>query len=152
MALSITVRLRQSRYDAAATTPADPEWPPHPARLFNALVAAVAPADVQVAVRSGFVVTNATETTTGSAFWPGRTNRASSRSCALPADDRFAFVWPAAEPDDGVMWRLTRLARRVPYLGRSTNRARSSILLIVHPWDQRGEEAACRDDAVVLGR
>ncbi|MFV2013295.1 MULTISPECIES: type I-U CRISPR-associated protein Csb2 [unclassified Micromonospora] len=157
MALSITVRLRQARYDAAATTPVDAEWPPHPARLFNALVAAVEhgsgspaevadlaalrwleqagpplvaavpPTDVHTSVRSGFVVTNATEANAGSTFWPGRTNRSSSRSSALPADDRVAFVWPAAEPDDGVLWRLTRLARRVPYLGRSTGNVEITV-------------------------
>ncbi len=46
MPLSIVVRLRHGRYDAAALRPSVAEWPPHPARLFCALVAsAVEPAD-----------------------------------------------------------------------------------------------------------
>jgi CRISPR-associated protein Csb2 len=36
--LSILVRLRHGRYDAATLRPSIPERPPHPARLFSALV------------------------------------------------------------------------------------------------------------------
>ena len=150
MALSITVRLRGGRYDAAY--PADRmEWPPHPARLFCALLASAehdvaadghaadtaalhwleragpplvmaAPVEqVRESVREGFVVANATERGGGSTAWPGRTNKWRSHHGALPPDDQVAFVWPDACPDDGVLWRLTRLARRVPYLGRATS-------------------------------
>lgn len=38
MPLSFTVRFRYGRYDADAR-PGRAEWPPHPARLFRALVA-----------------------------------------------------------------------------------------------------------------
>ncbi|OHV43948.1 type I-U CRISPR-associated protein Csb2 [Pseudofrankia sp. BMG5.36] len=41
MALSILVRLRDGRYEAAGLRPSEAEWPPHPARLFCALVASV---------------------------------------------------------------------------------------------------------------
>lgn len=156
MALSITVRLRDGRYDAADLANRM-EWPPHPARLFCALLAsaehdvdapgyvaddaalrwleqagpplvlAVATDRVETSARSGFVVTNATEKASGSTRWPGRTNRASSRTGGLPADDQVAFVWPDAHADDGVLWRLSRLARRVPYFGRSTSSAEVDV-------------------------
>ncbi|MFY1595899.1 type I-G CRISPR-associated protein Csb2 [Micromonospora sp. WMMD737] len=159
MALSITVRLREGRYDAAEDA-ARVEWPPHPARLFCALVAsaehdavadarayaaddaalrwletagpplvlAVPPNLVDTSVRSGYVVTNATEAKSGSTTWPGRTNRASARVGALPSDEHVAYVWPDAQADDGVLWRLAKLARRVPYFGRSTSSAEVAVL------------------------
>ncbi|MFI6132747.1 type I-U CRISPR-associated protein Csb2 [Micromonospora sp. NPDC051141] len=157
MAVSMTVRLRAGRYDAAY--PKDRmEWPPHPARLFCALVAsaehdptapgfeadsealrwleaagaplvlAAAVERVTASVRAGFVVTNATDSKAGSTVWPGRTNRESRRVGALPPDDRVVFVWPRASAPDGVLWRLSRLARRVPYVGRSTSSAQVEVL------------------------
>ncbi|MFI6758766.1 type I-U CRISPR-associated protein Csb2 [Micromonospora sp. NPDC050417] len=156
MALSITVRLRDGRYDAADLA-AQMEWPPHPARLFCALLAsaenevdapgydaddaalrwleqagpplvlAVPTHQVATSVRSGFVVTNVTKRSAGSTRWPGRTNGQSSRSGGLPTDDQVAFVWPDANADDGVLWRLSRLARRVPYFGRSTSSAEVDV-------------------------
>ncbi|MGW4463088.1 type I-G CRISPR-associated protein Csb2 [Micromonospora sp. NPDC004704] len=156
MALSITVRLRDGRYDAADLADRM-EWPPHPARLFCALLASAEPdasaagyaADdaalrwleqagpplvlavpvdrITASVRSGFVVTNATDSKAGSTRWPGRTNRASTRTGVLPADDQVAFVWPDATADDGMLWRLSRLARRVPYFGRSTSSAELDV-------------------------
>ncbi|MEU8661425.1 type I-G CRISPR-associated protein Csb2 [Actinoplanes philippinensis] len=149
MALSITVRLREGRYDAAVGGN-QPEWPPHPARLFAALVASaendpdeegftadtaalrwleqaglpvIWAGDALPTQTNGYAVTNATHTPrkAGSQLWPGRTNRASRRVGVLPSDDEVAFVWPDVVADDAVLWRLTRLARRVPYLGRSTS-------------------------------
>ncbi|MEH1016869.1 type I-U CRISPR-associated protein Csb2 [Micromonospora sp. CPCC 206060] len=154
MVLSITVRLREGRYDAADEA-TRVEWPPHPARLFCALVAsaehdaevdaraytaddvalrwlegagppsvmAVPPSLVETSIRSGYVVTNATESRSGSTNWPGRTNRASTRVGALPTDEHVAYIWPDAQADDGILWRLAKLARRVPYIGRSTSSA-----------------------------
>lgn len=141
MAVSICVRLLDGRYDAAGDDPKAPEWPPHPARLFCALVASavdeedwralrwlerqdlpqvLAGAEVAVARTNGYVVTNAIEKT-GSQTWPARTNGLRQRVGTLPALDTVATVWPAAAPDDVTLARLVRLARRVPYLGRSTS-------------------------------
>ncbi|MEU7587079.1 type I-U CRISPR-associated protein Csb2 [Micromonospora sp. NPDC049230] len=157
MALSITVWLREGRYDAAYSKDRM-EWPPHPARLFCALVAsaehdpdapgfeadgealrwleaagaplvlAAAADQVPASLRSGYVVTNARDGESGSTVWPGRTNRDFRRVGALPPDDRIAFVWPEASAPDGVLWRLSRLARRVPYVGRSTSSAQVEVL------------------------
>jgi CRISPR-associated protein Csb2 len=173
VALTITVRLRHGRYDAAF--PADkPEWPPHPARLFCALLASVehdpradgyaaelaalrwleqagppvvwaAPPDaVEYATHHGYAVTNATEAKSGSTLWPGRTNSLRVRHGVLPNDDQVAFTWPETNPDDAVLWRLHRLARRVPYLGRST----SWVEVAVHdesvPFPEPATESAGR--------
>jgi CRISPR-associated protein Csb2 len=148
MALSIVVRLREGRYDAAGLDPGLPEWPPHPARLFCALVeSAVDPADrdalrwletlpaphvwasadTGTSKTKGYVVVNAVKGD-GSQTWPGRTNGLRQRVSALPADDTFAVVWPDADPDDPILARLVRLAAMVPYVGRSTSAAEVSVL------------------------
>jgi CRISPR-associated protein Csb2 len=148
MALSIVVRLREGRYDAGGLDPGVPEWPPHPARLFCALVeSAVDPADRDalrwlealpaphvwasadstISRAKGYVVVNAVGGN-GSQTWPGRTNGLRQRVAAVLADDTFAIVWPGSDPDDSVLARLVRLAARVPYVGRSTSAAEVSVL------------------------
>jgi CRISPR-associated protein Csb2 len=141
--LSILVRLRRGRYDAATERPGLPEWPPHPARVFCALVASAVdaadwdalrwlesagppevwaspPAKVRRSVTAGWVVTNRVERKGGSQRWPARTNGLRSRASVLPADGQFAVVWPDADPPARMLQRLRGLARRAPYLGRST--------------------------------
>ncbi len=150
MALAVLVRLRDGRYDAGASRPDFPEWPPHPARLFCALVASAcadadwaalrwlenaSPPEVwacatpATTTRSAFVVTNVTHTKLKgfSQTWPGRTNGSRTRTGVVPGDPGFAFAWPGAEPDSGTVAALSRLARRVPYLGRSTSPAVLSV-------------------------
>lgn len=148
MALGILVRLRTGRYDAASNDLASPEWPPHPARLFCALVASMqadedwdalrwleaaplpqvwAAADVATARTAGFVVVNATGGR-GSQMWPGRGSGLRQRSSVLPSCDTFAVVWQA-EPDDAMLARLVRLAARVPYVGRSTSSAEVTVVV-----------------------
>lgn len=149
MALTIAVRLRHERYDAALHRASRQEWPPHPARVFCALVAsAVDDADwaalswlegqgepevwagsaVATSHAVGYVVTNAVEQKGGSQFWPGRSNGYKARVSTLPDDPAFAIVWPDAVPDDAVLGRLVRLARRVPYVGRSTSPAEVTVV------------------------
>ena len=146
MALVIEVRLLQGRYEAAALRNDRFEWPPHPARVFCALVAAslagperealrwleaqdppqvMAPALAGHSTATGFVVTNKTHTKNsgGSQHWPGRTAMSRTRVSALPEDDRFAVVWPQADPPAEVVQALGDLAWRVPYLGRSSSPA-----------------------------
>jgi len=150
MSLAVVVRLRNGRYDAAGLRPDEPEWPPHPARLFCALTAsAMHDADwtalrwleslpapevwasslAAVTVRSGYVVTNTRhgKTTGLSQSWPARTNGVRNRAGVVPATGDFAVVWPGAGPDDAVAATLSRLARRVPYIGRSTSPAIASV-------------------------
>jgi CRISPR-associated protein Csb2 len=149
VAVSITVRLRHGRYDAGGERASDAEWPPHPARIFCALAASADTdadwaalrwlesqpppqvwADPAERVRTGrasaYVVENATSARGGSQTWPGRTNGMRSRAFAAPATSSFAVVWPQADPPPDVLARLSRLARTVPYVGRSTSLAEVS--------------------------
>lgn len=151
MAFALTVRLRAGRYDAAATTPTIAEWPPHPARLFCALVASArderdwqalqwleaqpppevwcsAADSVALAAASGYVVTNAIASRGGNQSWPGRTNNVTLHLSSVPADDTFAVVWTQATAGDERLAVLRELARRVPYLGRTTSPAEVQAL------------------------
>ncbi|MCD0449406.1 type I-U CRISPR-associated protein Csb2 [Actinocorallia sp. API 0066] len=140
--LAITARLREGRYEAAGQRPDEAEWPPHPARLFCALVASAtedahwevlrwleaagapevwACARYTSSKRQGWVVTNATDSSAASQHRLGRTNGLRVRVTAEPADPEFAVVWPAAEALPGTVEAVRALARRVPYLGRSTS-------------------------------
>lgn len=153
MPLSILARLRDGRYDAGGGRADTAEWPPHPGRVFCALVASatdeshwaalrwleaagspeVWAADQYTSVRrDGYVVTNITDRKGGSQHRLGRTNGVKTRFSAEPADPEFAFVWPDAAPEPDTLQALVRLARRVPYLGRTT----SPVTLLV------GAEAA----------
>lgn len=145
--LAIETVLRTGRYDAASIDPVVPEWPPHPARLFNALVASaeseddfaalealerLAPptvhassaADTAEIVERGYVVANAVESGGGGNLtWPGRTNGLRLRTGVSVREPTFALTWPdAALPSDAVD-RLVGLAARVPYVGRVTSEA-----------------------------
>jgi CRISPR-associated protein Csb2 len=148
VALSIVVRLRSGRYEAASIRPQVAEWPPAPARVFCALVASSesdadwaalgwlegagspevwASSQARAHRESGWVVTNAVQAKGGSQTWPGRVNGLRQRVSAVPGDDVFALVWPEAEPDDATLGRLMRLARRVPYVGRSGSSAEVTV-------------------------
>ena len=144
MPLSILVRLRDGRYDAGGPESDQPEWPPHPSRVFCALVASVADEDEWDALRwleaagrpqvwaspgfvkgrqEGFVVANDTHGKAPNQHHLGRTAQLKIRVSAEPAEGEFAFVWPDACPPDATLRTLMSLARRVPYLGRSTSPA-----------------------------
>ncbi len=158
MPLSILVRLRDGRYDAGGGRSDTAEWPPHPGRLFCALVASavddshwralrwleaagspeVWAADRYTSVRrDGYVVTNITDRKGGSQHRLGRTNGMKTRFSAEPADPEFAFVWPAASPEPDTLQALRRLARRVPYLGRTTSPV--TLLVGTEPAEPRAE-------------
>lgn len=138
--LALHARLRFGAYDAGAETdPRVAEWPPHPARLFCALVAsdptdaewsalrwleAQAPPVVECARLLGtssdeiFVPTN--EVDAKSPSLPGRRNAGRRKPRALPSRSSFRLLWPDATPEDSVRAALDALAARVPYVGRST--------------------------------
>lgn len=141
MAVSLTVELLSGRYDAAEVDDRErAEWPPHPARLFCALVAAARtdedrvalewlegrPAPLVVAAgapqetrRAAYVVVNALEKKGGNLTHPGRTNNLRARTSAVPACPRVTTTW-SGNPGSGVVDALDAMARRIPYLGRST--------------------------------
>jgi CRISPR-associated protein Csb2 len=134
VAVSLTVELLSGRYDAAEAGDRDrAEWPPHPARLFCALVAAartdedraalewlvVAAGAPQESRRATYVVVNALERKGGNLTHPGRTNNLRARTSAVPASPRVTVTW-SGDPAAGVVEALDGMARRIPYLGRST--------------------------------
>lgn len=152
--LTLDVTWLSSAYEA--TVDDEAEWPPHPARAFCALVSvaepgsaddealrwleALPPPVVQAPpARSGqrhaYVVTNAFEGKDKHQTHLGRIsgNRVWTRS--LPARPIARFVWPSAEPSTDVLARLDRLARRVPYLGRSTSPTLLSFASVQPPED-----------------
>ncbi|TQN30555.1 CRISPR-associated protein Csb2 [Haloactinospora alba] len=143
MALVIETRLLTGRYEAATPRGDRAEWPPHPARLFNALVAAArgdserealrwleqqpppqvwAPPLEEETTAAGYVVTNKTARK-GGHHWPGRTAVERSRTTGMPTGDTFAVVWEDADPPQRTAEVLGELAWNVPYLGRASNPA-----------------------------
>ena len=141
--LAVSTRLRFGAYDAGRSDDARlPEWPPHPARIFCALVASgpskaewealrwlerqpppilIAPALLGGTSKVQFVPTN--EVTAASPNLPGRKNAARTKPRALPAGDHFTLIWEDANPNDATVLALDGLARRVPYVGRATSSA-----------------------------
>lgn len=157
MALVIDIELISGRYDAAGAGDRDAvEWPPHPARVFCALVASARsgsdrdalrwleglPAPVVQAsptarhdVRASYVVTNSVppKGEGRSQFHPGRTNALKVRHSAVPGNSRVRVVWPDVHADLSKVSVLDALARRVPYLGRSTGVAALSVGVVSEP-------------------
>jgi CRISPR-associated protein Csb2 len=148
MPLALTITLMTGRYEASGAGDRDSsEWPPHPARVFCALVAGARDEEERAALRwlesqepplvtaaplvssptrQAYVVTNAREPKGGSQTHPGRTNAFTQQTAAVPSQATVHLEW-AREPDESTVSALDRLARRVPYLGRSTGVAMLSV-------------------------
>lgn len=143
-----------------------PEWPPHPARAFCALVAVAEegsaddgalrwleslprphvlfPAAQPSVVRS-YVPTNATGGGKGdtSQQYVARTNGEQRWPRSLLSAPSARLVWPDAVAPADVGARLDELARRVPYLGRATSPALLSFSTDPgDPYSQELEPAA----------
>lgn len=177
MPLTMTVDLLTGSFDAGdAEDRREVEWPPHPARLFCALVSAARDEVERDALRwleaqppplvvasnrwtssrsSAYVVTNETSSTGGSQTHPGRSNQLRSRARAFPASPRIKMVWSDAAPEQGVIERLDALCRRVPYLGRSTGiatiAAAAEQMWAVPPADGTGPGLAVGSDGMLGG-
>lgn len=140
--LVLEVAWLTSAYEAEINGEA--EWPPHPARAFGALVSVADPGSeddaalrwleslsppmvsAPVAVsseRQAFVITNAEESKDKHQSHLGRTSGSRDWRRSLPASPVVRMMWPDADPPIDVANRLDQLARRVPYLGRSTSPA-----------------------------
>ncbi|GAA2351549.1 hypothetical protein GCM10010417_04090 [Streptomyces carpaticus] len=144
MAFLVRVELLEAAYQAATVGREKAEWPPHPARLFCALVAVADPADpVHSAAlswleeqappvvgvpagsaeasspRAAWVPTNAVASAPSHGVLPGRTNGEKTWPQRTLSASGLVFVWEA-EPPAGVRSVLEELARKVPYLGRAS--------------------------------
>jgi CRISPR-associated protein Csb2 len=137
----ISIELLAGAYDAGDVDDRQhAEWPPHPARLFCALVASargesdraalrwleaqpapsiVAAGPAQESRRTAYVPVNKISARGSSQFHPGRDSGHWSRSRALPAHPTVTMIWTADTAPE-VIEALDAMARRVPYLGRST--------------------------------
>jgi CRISPR-associated protein Csb2 len=149
MYLVIDIELISGRYDAAGALDRKvPEWPPHPARIFSALVASARSELDRKALRwleslpypivqaspqrheikrQSFVVTNKNASQGGSQFYPARTNMLKSLPSVIPDSLQVRLVWPDIQADVEIVKLLDDLARRVPYIGRSTGIATLSV-------------------------
>lgn len=136
MSLVIDVELLTGTYEAGVGGDRA-EWPPHPARLFCALVAQtesegerqalrwlerqgppqVLASDAGASVLRGFVPTNATARRGGGTYL-ARTNGARAWPRALPGIPGVRFVWDEASPGMDVLESLRALTARVAYMGR----------------------------------
>lgn len=145
MTLALRVDLPLGRFEAGGEDPRTAEWPPHPARVHCALVAAARTsghaellrwleqqpppqvwaerAPLGATTRSVFVVTNRTDLKNTSQFHPARGNQIRRRTGSALATSGFALVWPDAQPDQRLRGELSDLVRRVPYLGRADGMA-----------------------------
>jgi CRISPR-associated protein Csb2 len=83
---------------------------------------------VRETVEQRFVVTNRILQKGGNQHHLGRTNGVRVRSGVVVGEPTFALVWPDATPPDAVRQTLARLARAVPYVGRSSCEARVRVL------------------------
>jgi CRISPR-associated protein Csb2 len=124
-----------------------PEWPPHPARLFSALVAASYQSDLEEAglevlrwleeqkppsiacghasKRTVLIIFVPVNDNTGEAVLPQfRTRRPRTFPCAVPDDPKIYFIWPDAQPTERQRAWLGRIAENVTYLGSSRSLVR----------------------------
>ena len=144
MPLRLDITLLTGRYDAGGgDDPAVAEWPPHPARVFSALRAVASDAEASVLAElerlapprihaaaatvtgsRGYVVKNAREKEGKHQVHPARTSVLRQRRSSRPHSWRVQYDWGDGDSvSDDVVARLDLLARRVPYLGRSTSPA-----------------------------
>lgn len=151
--LTATITWFGSVYEAALD--GTPEWPPHPGRLFCALVAASRsdqddaalrwlesqpPPDVHVpdaatneAGLTAYVPTNRAASTKSNKV--ARTSGARSWYRSHLATPSVVFSW-SIEIDGAVVERLDALARRVPYLGRATSQCTVAFAVTGAPVDK----------------
>lgn len=142
MAICLDLFLAADRYDAGGgQDPRTAEWPPHPARAISAM-RSVATDEEAAALRalerlspprvhaSGlastsrsrtYVVTNRRAAGGGNLNHPGRTSGLRERSSVFPLSPRVQMVWTHEDLGDDIVDMLDCVARRVPYIGRSTS-------------------------------
>lgn len=138
--LVIELTLLGGAYEAALD--GGPEWPPHPGRLFSALVAQAEPGSqddtvlewlqsqdapavlasvAQPSSLPAFVPTNVVGKADTHQTYLGRTSGARTWHRVHPQASTVQMVWESADPTPSVRRSLGRLCRRVPYLGRATS-------------------------------
>ncbi|RKN03115.1 type I-U CRISPR-associated protein Csb2 [Streptomyces radicis] len=163
MAFAIEAHLLEGTYQAATVGRDGAEWPPHPARLFCALVSVAdagdpvqdaalrwleeqpppavrVPAETAEATspRTAWVPTNAAVTDKNKApshaVWPGRANGAEPKTWPQRSLARPELAFVwEADPPGGVRAVLEALARSVPYLGRASGKVLLNATIVTTP-------------------
>jgi CRISPR-associated protein Csb2 len=148
--LALEVEFLLGRYSASDYRHRDrPEWPPHPARLFSALTAALyqsgfgaparaallwlevqappqicAPEAYRQAATTAFVPVN----DPAADYLPSRIERQPRAFPSMvPERPAVHFVWPDARPDAALLAFLQQIARAVTYLGGSRSPVRVRV-------------------------
>jgi CRISPR-associated protein Csb2 len=145
--LAIEVELLLGRYSATDYRDRDqPEWPPHPGRLFSALVAGAGQAGLGESARAALLwleaqpppqlsATDAAPQSAVTAFVPVNDPAADylpdraekqprSFPSVVPERPTVHFVWPDAQPDATLLGLLHQLTAAVTYLGSSRSPVR----------------------------
>ncbi len=177
MPICLDICLMGERYDAGdGEDPRSPEWPPHPARVFSAMRSVSRTGDLPLLYKferlspplihattlaphsrsRTYVVTNALEKKGGNQTYPGRKSDLKERVSTFPADPRVQFFWPGDEAlSDEEIAGIDDIARRIPYLGRSSSPVIAAFrrvpeitpipgLEIFEPTDREHEDFALR--------
>ncbi len=126
----------------------EPEWPPHPSRLFSALSAAHLEGNRSRKERRALEWLEQQGPPAIHAAQPGNANKVTvfvptnypddgipelrgrqprSFPAQAPADPVVHFIWPEAHPDEEVICALDKLANRVGYLGKACSFVRMCI-------------------------
>lgn len=156
MGVVLQFELVRGLYEAGSGTDRAPsEWPPHPARVFNALVSVSETDDDRGALRwleaqaapivhasdrvircggrTSYVPTNRVEPSNSYGSFPARKALGPvSWNAYSPAEPVVAFEWEGDCPDP-VRETLAELVARVPYLGRSTSPVVGAVTDVARP-------------------
>jgi CRISPR-associated protein Csb2 len=145
--LAIEVEFLLGRYSATDYRDRDrPEWPPHPGRLFSALVAGAGQAGLGESARAALLwleaqpppqvcATEATPQAAVTAFVPVNDPAADylpdraekqprSFPSVVPERPTVHFIWPDAQPDATLLGLLHQVTAAVTYLGSSRSPVR----------------------------
>jgi CRISPR-associated protein Csb2 len=160
----------RSSYEACLDDGVTREWPPHPARLFGALVdaadldnpddrlalgrlALLPPPYIRTGQtsaprpRANYVVTNTLEKNGGHQSYPARSAQGQrSWPRTILSQPTIEFVWDNEQPEMPEVDSLQRIVKRVPYFGRSTSPA---ILEVTQTTSANIELGAETEDAAV---
>lgn len=156
MSLTIEVDLLTGTYEAGMGGDRR-EWPPHPARVFCALLAQartdaekrallwlerqgppeVLASEAESSLLRGYVPTNAVSSSRAGSTYLARTNGTRAWPRALPAVPAFRFVWADARAEQDIVGCLRDLAARVPYVGRPAGMVAVRVSTDAQPGTER---------------